>query len=261
MLVFPQLTNGANVQYPLRRVEASRTVVNLLEDGTTLKYEDVNGGVIRWELLLNSLNESERVAVEQLFLACEAELNAFTLLDPATNLLNWSEDFSRPAWILDPLIHITGGVADPQSRTSAWQVTNAGQATQKISQKIAAPAGFEYCFSAYVRGTGAVSLVRSSGSTADTRSFALTGSWQRIATAGRLSATGNVFQAAIALDPGGSAQVFGPQLEAQPAAGPYRRSLAAGGVFSKVRFETNTLKTTAVGLDRHSSQIRLVSVE
>ena len=261
MLIFPQLSNGANVQYPLVRIAENRTVVNLMQDGTTVKFEDESASRTRWELRLESLNEAERIAIEQLFLATEGELNPFTLLDPATNLLSWSEDFSKPAWVADPLIHSTAGVADPIGGTAAWGFTNSGQATQKIVQSVAGPAGFVYCFSLYAQGTGSVNLVRSGGAVSDTRTFALTSTWRRYTIAGRLGATGDTFQVGIAVDAGGSMQVFGPQLEPQPAAGPYRRSLSTGGVYSTVRFESNRLNTVAVGLDRHSSIIRLVSVE
>jgi len=256
MLVFPQLSTGANAQYPLVRVDANRTVINTLQDGTTVKFEDVSASRARWELRLDSLDEAERQAVEQLFLATEGELTAFTLLDPVTNLLLWSEDFTKSVWIFDPLIDATPGAADPFGGTAGWQITNAGGASQKVAQIIAGPAGFEYCFSVYVRGTGSVKLMRST----DTTTFALTSMWQRIFTAGSVSTTGDTFQVAIALDAGGQAEVFGPQLEAQPAAGPYRRSRGDGGVV-KVRFESDRLSSTAVGLDRHSSVIRLISVE
>lgn len=257
MLVFPQLTSGGNAQYPLVRSVADRTVANVLQDGTAVKFEDVSAGRTRWTLSFESLNDTERLAIQQLFLAAEGELNTFTLLDPASNLLAWSEDLTKPVWIADPLIQATAGVADPFGGTRAWTLTNAGQATQKIAQSIAGPAGFEYCFSVYVRGTGSVSLLRG---TSDIRTVSLTSRWERASTAGRLSVTADTFQVAIALDPGASVQVFGPQLEAQPAAGPYRRSLGVQGVAS-VRFESDQLTTAGVGLDRNRSIIRLVSVE
>lgn len=261
MLVFPQLSSGANVQYPLARTDSSRTVVNVLQDGSMVKFEDVSASRTRWTLRLESLDQAERLAIEQLFLATEGELNAFTLLDPATNLLSWSEDFSKAVWVADPLVQAVGGVADPLGGTAAWQLTNSGQAIQRIVQTIAGPAQFQYCFSVYARGNGQVSLVRSSGATSETRSFTLASTWQRISNAGGLGATGDTFQAGVALDPGASAQIFGPQLEAQPAAGPYRRSLGVSGVYSRVRFESDRLNAVAVGLDRHSSVVRLVSVE
>ena len=256
MLVFPQFSSGANVQYPLVRVASNRTVINALLDGSVVKFEDVSAGRARWELRLESLDEAERQSVEQLFLATEGELKSFTLLDPTTNLLSWTEDFSKPVWVFDPLIQAIGGIADPIGGSAAWQVTNSGQASQQVVQAIAAPAGLGFCFSIYARGIGSVNLVRSTTTTG----FALTSSWQRISTAGSSSGTGDIFQIAIALDPGGHVQIFGPQLEAQPAAGPYRRSLAAGGV-SLVRFDSDRLNTVAVGLDRHSTVIHLVSVE
>jgi hypothetical protein len=256
MLVFPQLSTGANAQYPLTRADVNRTVINTLQDGTAVKFEDVSASLARWQLRLDSLDEAERTAIEQLFLATEGELNVFTLLDPSSNLLGWSEDFSKSVWVYDSLLTAAAGATDPLGGTAAWQLTNGGAAVQKVAQTIAGPANFEYCFSVYVRGTGTVILLRGT----DSRTFALANTWQRISSAGSVVATGDTFQVAIALPAGGQAQVFGAQLEAQPAAGPYRRSLASSGV-AKVRFETDRLSTTAVGLDRHSSVIRLVSVE
>ncbi|HEY3741171.1 MAG TPA: hypothetical protein VGL53_15070, partial [Bryobacteraceae bacterium] len=123
MLVFPQLSSGANVQYPLVRSDASRTVINTLADGSTVKFEDVSAVRVHWALQLNSLDGAERLALEELFLATEGQLNSFTLLDPASNLLEWNEDFSKTAWVADPLIGKTGSIADPQGGTSAWTVT------------------------------------------------------------------------------------------------------------------------------------------
>ena len=261
MLVFPQLSSGANVQYPLARTDASRTVVNVLEDGTVVKFEDVTAARPSWTLRMESLDEAERLAIERLFVAAEGELNTFTLLDPATNLLGWSENFSKSVWVADPLIQASGAVADPLGGTAGWQLTNSGQASQRMTQTVAGPADFEYCFSAYLRGAGSVNLLRYSVGASETRAFVLTSTWQRVATTGRLGAAGDIFQVGIALDAGASAQVFGPQLEAQPAAGPYRRSQGVSGVYSNVRFESDRLTTVAVGLDRNSSVIHLVSVE
>lgn len=261
MLVFPQLSSGANVQYPLARTEASRTVVNVLQDGSMVKFEDVSGGRTRWELRLDSLDEAERQAVEAVFLATEGELQTFTLLDPTVNLLSWSEDLSKPAWVAEPLLQVVAGSSDPTGGTGAWQLTNAGQASQQVSQTIAGPGQFEYCFSVYVRGTGNAGLARSTtGAPPDVRTFPLSATWQRISSAGRLGGASNTFQAAIVLEAGATVQVFGPQLEAQPAPGPYRRSQGASGAI-QVRFEGGQLRTIAGGLDRNSSVIRLVSVE
>lgn len=257
MQIFPQLSSGANAQYPLARTSVSRTVVNVLADGTMLKFADISAGQTRWQLQLNSLDEAERLAVESLYLASEGQLNTFTLLDPASNLLSWSEDFSKPVWVADPLLEAVGGFSDPVAGTASWQLTNTGSAAQQVTQAINGPAQFEYCFSVYVKGTGNVTLMRSGAA----RAFTLTGAWQRIESAGTVTSAADTFEVSIVLSAGAAVQVFGPQLEAQPAAGPYRRSLGVSGVYSKVRFESDRLSTAAVGLDRHSSVIRLVSVE
>ena len=253
MQVFPQLSSGANAQYPLVRVRSSRTVVNVMQDGSQVKFGDVATERTRWALQMHSLDEAERVAVEGVFMAVGGQLRAFTLLDPAANLLSWSEDFGKAAWVADPLLQRTSGVG-------GWTLTNTGQVVQGIAQSVAGPAGFEYCFSVYVQGSGSVSLVRSSGGVTETRGFVLTSERRRISTAGRLAVTGDSVQMAIRLSPGATATVFGAQLEAQPGAGAYKRSLGDSGVV-QVRFASGRLETEAVGLDRNSSVIHLVSVE
>jgi hypothetical protein len=255
MLVFPQLTSGGNFQYPLRRAGEVRTVVNDLEDGTRVKFQDIGDSRVHWILPLASLTNSEWAAVEQLYVTSEGALATFTLLDPASNLLSWSEDLSQTVWVKDPLIQLGSGVADPFGGAGAWTLTNSGQAAQQVSQTLAAPAAFEYAFSVYVKGAGTIDLVRAGHA----QTFSLGDHWTRVVTAGT-SAAADSLQIAMKLDPGASAQVFGPQLEAQPAAGPYRRSLAQSGVYSKVRFDTQSLDVTAVGLDRNSSVLRIVSV-
>jgi hypothetical protein len=260
MLVFPQLLSGGNAQYPLVRSVIHRTVVNALSDGSTVKYEDPAPERVRWQLRLDSLNETERSAVEQLFLNAKAERGLFTLLDPGANLLSWSEDLSKSVWVKDALLQASAGAADPYGGSGAWTLTNNGQASQRVAQTIAGPAGFEYCFSAFLRGTGSVQLVRSSGPVSEVHNVSLSGAWQRVTTAGRLNATGDAFQVAVALPPGGTVAVFGPQLEAQPGAGPYRRSTGNGGVHT-VRFDADHLTFTGVGLDRNSTTVRLVTTE
>ena len=255
MLVFPQLFSGGNFQYPLRRADEFRTVAVAMEDGSVVKFEDVSGQRVHWTLPLSSLTNAEWAAVEQLYLAVEGPRNTFTLLDPASNLLSWSEDFSQSVWVKDPLIQATGGLTDPVGGTAAWTLTNTGQAAQQVSQTLAAPAAFEYALSAFVKGSGSVNLLRAGQS----RTFALTNTWTRVVMAGTASAADSI-QVGIQLAAGKSVQVFGPQLEAQPGAGPYRRSRSLGGVYSKVRFDSQSLDVTAVGLDRNSSVIRLVSV-
>jgi hypothetical protein len=255
MLVFPQLTSGGNVQYPLRRVDEYRTVVTAMEDGSAVKFEDVSGARVHWTLPLSSLTNLEWAAVEQLYIATEGELSTFTLLDPASNLLRWSEDLSQSVWVKDPLMQIAGSVTDPFGGTGAWTLTNTGLATQQVSQTLAAPAGFEYAFSAYVKGTGSISLARAG----NVQTFPLSAGWTRIVSAGT-SAAADSIQVGIALAAGASAELFGPQLESQPGAGPYRRSHATSGVYPKVRFDSASLEVTAVGLDRNTTVIRLVSV-
>lgn len=261
MLVFPQLLTGANAQYPLLRETEYRTVVNRLDDGTELKFEDASAQRVRWTLPLASLNDAERQAVEQLYIAAEGQLQTFLLLDPGSNLLAWSEDLTRTVWHKDPQLVSTTGIADPAGGTAATQLTNSGAATQQISQSIGGPGNFLYAFSVFVKGSGNATLSLSSGGANIQRTFNATAQWTRISFAGNPGASaGTSVTAAIIVPAGGSVAVFGPQLDAQPAAGPYRRSQGVSGVFPKVRFDMDPLTIRAVGLDRNTTVLKLVTV-
>ena len=263
MLVFPQLLTGATAQYPLVRADRRRTAVNVLGDGREVKYTDAAGAGVHWDLRLNDLTSGELAEVLALHEAVEGRLQAFTLLDPASNLLTWSEDFTRVEWLKDPLLTLTGGMADPHGGTSATGVSNAGQASQSMHQSVDGPGGFAYSFSVWGRSVADsnVTLARTAGGVTVRQTFALDSTWRRILSAGQMGSTGDGLSAAVEVGPGAAVQLFGAQLEAQPSAGAYKKSGARGGVYSKVRFEDDALDITATGVNRNGLRIRLVSVE
>lgn len=261
MLYYPQLLSGAVAQFPIARVEAHRTVVNTMPDGSTVRSADPGFGSARWQLSYSHLTDAEAGALRELFEAAQGELNSFVFLDPADNLLLWSSDLTNAAWSTDALLRVTGGQADPQGGTGAFQLTNTGQAGQGIRQTIPAPGSLLYCFSLYALSAGGTALTLTASDSAEEASITVnpgTG-WSRYAFASMLPGAGESITYSIGLAPGAQASVFGLQLEAQRAPGIYKPTTDRSGVYPNCRFDGGALRLTATGVNQNSALVRLVS--
>ena len=257
MLVFPQLLTGASVVYPVTKHTALRTVVNVLEDGRTDVFEDPSAAYSGWELRASGLTLVEWTAIETLFQQTSGKWGTFTFLDPTGNLLAQSESFGNSVWTNGPLIQLTPGVADPLGTNRATGATNTGQADAAIAQILNVPGNFEYCLSVWAQSAAGSRVTLQVGSI--TKSFALTGQWQRVFVAGnpgQAGATTVTFGAH--LDAGGSVQLFGMQAEAQPGPSDYKQTGTSGGVYSQARFDTDQLMATAQGTDVYDTVIPIV---
>ncbi|MCS6954149.1 MAG: hypothetical protein RMK57_16245 [Bryobacterales bacterium] len=257
MLYFPQFLPGAVAQYPLSRQRIFRTVRAVNLSGGIAKRADSEAGRVRWELTYRRLTEEERDTLEQFFEATEGRLKNFTFVDPTANLLAWSERLSEPVWTKDPLLTLTEGQVDPEGGQTATRVTNTGAAPQELSQAIAAPGWYQYCFSAYVRGDGGgvLELVRAAAGGEDRRGFAVTPEWRRVWLTGRTTTTAETVRFAIRLAGGMATDLWGLQVEAQVLPSTYKRSSARGGVFPTARFDSDALAIQADGPGQYSCTV------
>ena len=98
MLVFPQLASGSPAMYPVLRKNLTRTVVNVMNDGSTILFEDPDAVLREWELRPVGLTLVEWTEIDSLFQAVSGGLTTFTFLDPVGNLLLRSEDFGAAEW-------------------------------------------------------------------------------------------------------------------------------------------------------------------
>jgi hypothetical protein len=254
MLVFPQLTTGALIQFPVRKLRRKRTITNTLGDMSTIKLADPYGETIEWRLAYSGLSDQELTNLQQFHLAAEGSLNVFTFLDPTANLLAWSDQLNNAVWSPDPFLALTGGLSDPVGGRNAWNLTNSGAAPQTILQTLNSPGGYTYCTSAYVRSDsgGLASLVLGTSQTAVT----LNGTWTRIVASGHGSATDESIRFGLELPAGASVDVFGMQVEAQPAASGYKPS-TTGGVYQNAYLVNDTFSFTTTDVNRHSATINI----
>jgi hypothetical protein len=259
MHYFPQLSTGAVGQYPIQKRRRSRTVVNEAWGGTRLKLADADSAAVEWTLDFQTLTGDERDALEQLFGEVEGRLVDFTFLDPTDNLLCWSEKLDEAVWERNLLVTITPAVEDPNGGASASRVSNSGIAALAIQQTVNAPGWFQYGFSVQARSDQSqqLRLVRSTGAHTQSAAFGIGADWQKILLSGKFTGSEEQVSFGIEVAPGGSVDLFGVQVEAQPGASGYKKTFSKGGVYPKARFLDDSLALTADGPDQHSCRIRI----
>jgi hypothetical protein len=259
MKCFPQLTTGGIGQFPLMKRRITRAVVNRCAGGGMVKSADAGAAFVEWELALRGLNDGEWSAIEALFAEVEGRLGAFTFLDPADNLLVRSEELTAGAWLRDGVLTVAAGFADPFGGTAAAQVINAGQIAGRLMQSVAGPGGYQYCFSAYVRGASGthMALIRKSGAAEAVATLVLADEWTRVVSSGRLESTEAGIEFGWEIPAGAPVEIFGAQVEAQVGASEYKATQASGGVYAAARFLEDSLRRTTYGADQHAAVVRI----
>ena len=252
--MFPQLTTAAYSQFPIKKQRRTRTVTNTAADGSTIKLVDSNGALTEWQLKYVGLTDTELSNLQQFFAVSEGSLNGFIFLDPAANLLAWSEDLTNAVWTPDPLLAIAAGVADPLGGSAAFKLTNSGEGAQNVSQTLNIPTGYVYSLSIYVQAAQPTTVTLLLGST---RSQVTAGpNWSRITMTGSGDPSAASILFGLELPPG-VINVFGPQVEAQAAPSAYQKS-TTGGVYENARFGDDTLSFTTTDVGRHSVTVNIV---
>ena len=261
MLYYPQLTSGAVSQLPVTHRTSIRTLSNELEGGNRIRMGDPSAGVVRWQLQYSNITDGEWATIEQLFEVAEGRLSTFTFLDPTANLLMWSEDWTKPAWIGDPMLQVVTSIPDPLGGTNAVQLTNTSQSTQRIVQSIAAASSFQYCFSVYLRSdvSSVVQMVMSATGQDSLTSISVGPAWARAVKSGSLSVSQDGIGFGVQLPAGARIQAFGAQVEAQWGAGQYKKTIDRGGVYAKTRFDSDALTLSTNAPNQNAGTVSLYS--
>jgi hypothetical protein len=262
MLYFPQLMTGTAAQLPCAKRVLQRTVTNVQLDGGMVKVFDPGAYEVQWDMQLSGLTSEEWSAIEGLFRTVEGRLGTFCFLDPFGNLLRWSEDLSAGAWNKGPAIQASGGSADPFGTSRASVVSNTGTAEQDVSQTVAVPGWFQYCFSLYARSDapGTIKLFASPGADPATRVVKIGPQWRRFELSTAPGAQTEAVTFGVTIEPGTAVTLFGLQAEAQPGASGYRATSTHCGVFSNASFLDDELPMTSNAPGEFSSRIRIRAV-
>jgi hypothetical protein len=261
MLYFPQLYTGATAQYPFVKRRIYRTITSAAPDGRMLKLGDPGWSMTEWALRFETLTSQERTELEAFFNSVEGRLGEFTFLDPTDNLLVRSGDLTAAAWTKGPLVQISAGQADPEGGLEATRLSNSGAGTQTIQQTVEGPGWFHYCFSFYASSQQPVSLAvfRFTGGVEVARSYPVNSRWTRLVLSGRSQGAQESITFGISLEAGAAVNVYGMQVEAQPAPSAYRKTTSRGGVHANARFNDDVLELTSEGPEQHSSTVRILA--
>ncbi len=251
MHYFPQLESGAMGQYPLRRVRRRRTVRNEMADARRVRLADAAATLTEWRLEAKGLTDSELATLAAFFAAVEGRLHTFTFLDPAANLLRWSEHLEQSVWEKGPLATVTGGVADPFGGTRAWRISNGS-----VAQTLNVPEWFYYTVSVYARcnAGGRLRLLRGDQSAARQ----VTPEWKRLSFASQSAGTGESVRFGMETEAGAAVEVYGPQVEPQIAASAYKRTAWRGGVYPNARLAEDRLYWTTAEPGRHACTVGII---
>jgi len=260
MRYFPQLETRTAGQYPLRRERHERIVKHEAPDGRVWSLYDGNAARVEWVLRYEGLTDSEREAIDTLFAECEGRLRTFVLVDPAANLLLWSEDYGQSAWTKGAMLSTTAGQADPWGTTRATLLTNTGAAAQSLTQTIPATGRHHYCFSVFAKGAGQRFHMRiDGGGTVIEREFTASEEWRRYSVSGKPDTDAETVTFSLVLDPGATLLVTGAQADAQPAAGGYRPTTSRRGIYPNARFAEDELAWTQQAPNNNAAEIRIES--
>ncbi len=254
MLIYPQLTTGALIQYPVTRTRSVRTIVNTAADGTRFVCADPAGGSVQWKLTYRGLSDAELGKLQAFHAAAEGTLNGFTFVDPVANLLAWSEDLTNAAWSRSPLLTVSRGVDDPMGGSGGWLATNTGGGPQGITQTLNAPGGYLYCFSIYARSPQATVLTLGLG--AQSVACPIGVDWIRLEAARNGDPEVDSITFGVTVAAGAAVDLFGPQVEAQPAASGYKAS-TTGGVYENARLADDTFRFTTTDVNRNSATLTI----
>jgi hypothetical protein len=184
-------------------------------------------------------------------------LNGFTFLDPTGNLLASSGQLDDPVWACGPLLSLASGAPDPAGGALAWRLTNSGAGPQAITQTLASPGDYVYCFSVYARAPAGTVVTALIGEGRKAQS--VTTGWSRITFSGTGGAGAESVQFGVEIPAGATVDLYGPQAEPQEGASIYRAS-TLGGVYTGARLRDDELAITSTGVNRHSCTVNIIHV-
>jgi len=261
MLVFPQLSTGASVQYPVGRQISQRSIQCKMEDGTLLAMADGSAYFLKWRIELKDLSDQEATVLTDFFAETQGNLRPFVFLDPTTNLLLWTEDFTKAAWTTSG-VTLNPSAADPYNGSRATRVINATSSSQSITQVTQIPGLSQTCFSIFLRSASPipVTLVRTAGSQTASIEVEAASDWTRVSLSNCCSLATDSSRYGINIPGGSTLEVFGPQVDGQKNASPYLpNNQSTANVFPNARFDMNQLDITAVGPNRNACVLEIRS--
>jgi hypothetical protein len=104
-----------------------------------------------------------------------------------------------------------------------------------------------------------VSLFAETQGDSSVSSYVITPTWGRFSLSCKLNSPSENLTVGLGLPSACSVDIFGFQLDAQPAPSEYRRSTSKSGVYSNARFRDDRLESVATGVSRYAVKLAIVS--
>jgi hypothetical protein len=233
-------------------------LVNETSDGSEIRASDVDFAERVWLLSPHELSDAEWQGIEDLFVEAEGRLLSFLFLEPGANLLAWSEQLSDSVWSKGAGVAVDDAHADPLGGMGAAQITSGGS-PGSVSQAVSGPASFRYAGSVWARTAqnGVLLQVDDGGSQLVQAAIDGSNQWKRYSVGYNLASASESVGLRSILPAGATADVFGPQHEAQVSPSAYTNTQEQAGVYPNARFAQDTLVDGLIGVGRHSGEIRI----
>jgi hypothetical protein len=255
--IYPQTPNGSVCQFPFTKTLQYRTIVNTAEDGSRVVLDDPNAAAVRWTLNYSGLTDTDVATYQSFFSSMAGRLQSFTFLDPAGNLLTWSEDFSQTAWQMSTFLQCQSGFTDPTGTQRATTVTNRGSGDLALAQSVSVPGSYLCCFSCFVSSAVQTSIALTRGSISE--SLSVSPVWRRVFLSTTTSDGADTSVFGISIPAGAQINVFGMQVEPQAQPSTYVPTLDRSGVYPATRFDSDTLSFKSEAPNNNSCEIKLYS--
>ena len=261
MKPFPILNGSAYAQYPILRRWERHLVETVTPGRQRSTWRDAASERYRWLLTYHGLSTAEKDELEAHFAESGGSLRSFLFLDPAANLLQWSEDLTDEVWIGAAPLHVTAGAPDPFGGSRGFTIVNAGQDEMQFRQVLALECAPALCYSAWVRSVSPASCTLSIRCDMDESSnfTAVQEIWERKWVLLTPESPLSMVSFELGLPAGASLEVFGLQAEAQSSPSPYKATTSRGGVHSNARYDQDNIEFTAIGPDNYSTSVQIVS--
>lgn len=274
---YPQLLNAMIAQPGYTPTMSFKSTIQDVDCGFRAVWAWYAGGLAgypdrplyEWNIPYTMLTESERATLEALQATVKGRYAAFTFLDPAGNLCQFSEDFTQAAWEKNAVsVTTAGGIGDPFGGTAASVVTSSGSngSIDTYVLPSGGASGFVLCGSVWVKAASAQNLligfIDSGFGLLTSRTWTLApGVWTRISCQVTLATASNVrllIGGGSTWGTGVALTLFGAQCV--PMLGPgigYVKTPGDYGLHSNVRFDSDSLKWTKTEFNQNSVTVTL----
>lgn len=232
-MLLPQLSSNSSMQFELRRSVVAYESRNRLAGGSHIRGLNVRRPKRVWDVSYRGLSETEYVALGEFQIAVEDAGGEFTFLDPFSNLLTCSEDLTSVWWQRGPWITVIE-TAPPE----AWSgrvhtVTNAGNATEAVSQELGIAGSGTLCASGRFRtnSLNAGRIAVSCEGTSFSAPIRSDGNWARVHATASIASQATPLTLSMEVEPGCTIDIKDLQLEHQAFPSCYKPTKTSGGVY------------------------------